>query len=205
MLIVGAKGFAKELLEVCYQLGISDELVFFDNKSDDIPDYLFDVYPVLTSDTQVIDYFQNNRANFSLGVGNPFLRKEMALKFKFLGGQLTSVISPFSNIGHFQNIISPGVNIMTGSIITNNVKIGEGCLINLNCTIGHDVTIGNYCEICPGVNISGNVQIGNYSFIGSGTTILPGVTIGNEVVIGAGSVVTRNIMDFQKVKGVPAK
>jgi hypothetical protein len=33
MIIVGAGGFAKELLEVCHQLGRTENLVFFDNVS----------------------------------------------------------------------------------------------------------------------------------------------------------------------------
>lgn len=42
MLIVGAKGFAKEVLEVVYQLNQLDNLVFYDDVNTDAPDKLFE-------------------------------------------------------------------------------------------------------------------------------------------------------------------
>ena len=93
---------------------------------------------------------------------------------------------------------------MTGTVITNDVTIGEGSLINLNCTIGHDAIIGKYSELCPGVHVSGNVRIGEQCFIGTGAVILPGVTLGNHVIVGAGSVVTRDVGRGLTVKGIPA-
>lgn len=40
MLIVGAKGFAKEVLEILHQLDrLDDDVVFFDNITPDIPNF----------------------------------------------------------------------------------------------------------------------------------------------------------------------
>jgi hypothetical protein len=41
--------------------------------------------------------------------------------------------------------------------------------------------------------------------IGGNATILPGVTIGQSALVGAGSVVTRDVPDFAKVFGNPAR
>ncbi len=49
------------------------------------------------------------------------------------------------------------------------------------------------------------ISIGNDVWIGMGTYIMPGVRIGNGVTIGANSVVTKDILDYQVVGGVPAK
>jgi sugar O-acyltransferase (sialic acid O-acetyltransferase NeuD family) len=204
MLIVGAKGFAKEVLEVIYQSNDFIDLVFYDDVNEDIPTLLFDRFPVLKSIEEAILYFKNTDKRFTIGIGNPVLRKKLYDKFSALGGSFTSTISTKASIGHFGNIISDGCNIMTGTVITNDVILNRGVLINLNCTIGHDSVIGDFVELSPGVHISGNCTIGAYSNIGTNATILPKITLGKNVVVGAGSVVTKDVPDNCLVVGVPA-
>ena len=72
---------------------------------------------------------------------------------------------------------------MTGSVITNDISIGKGVIININCTIGHDSKIGLFVEISPGVNISGNCEIGDYTTIGTNATVLPKIKIGKKTDI----------------------
>jgi sugar O-acyltransferase (sialic acid O-acetyltransferase NeuD family) len=205
MLIVGAKGFAIEILEICKQLNLLENLVFYDDISTDLPIKLFDQFKILKTPEEVSHHFANYSNQFCLGLGNPLLREKMTIKISDLGGELTTLVSPKSTIGSYNTIIEKGSNIMSGVVITNNVRIDKGTLVNLNTTIGHDVKIGKYCEICPGVHISGNVVIDDYCFLGTGSVILPNIKIGEHSIIGAGSVLTKDLLPFKKVKGIPAK
>jgi sugar O-acyltransferase (sialic acid O-acetyltransferase NeuD family) len=205
MLIIGAKGFAKEVLEVCFQNNDIENLAFYDDVNEDIGDLLYGQFRILKNEKQVKEFFQSVSPKFTIGIGNPLLRYKMHKKFTTLGGTVSSTFSPFAKIGAFGNSIAPGCNVMTSTILTNDIEIGECVLFNLCCTIGHDVIIGDFVEICPDVNISGNCIIGDFSFIGTNATILPGVKIGKNVVIGAGSVVTKNIPDNCMALGTPAK
>ncbi|AWG21448.1 hexapeptide transferase [Flavobacterium faecale] len=205
MLIVGAKGFAKEVLEVLYQNNQTENVVFYDDVNDDAPEFLYDKFRVLKNTIDVCAYFESVDNQFTIGIGNPKLRKILVTKFEKLGGVFTSTISPKASIGNFGNKIKPGCNIMTGTIITNDITIGEGVILNLNSTIGHDSSIGDYVEVSPGVNISGNCTIGNFSILGTNATVLPKIVIGQNVIIGAGSVVTKDIPDNSMAVGIPAK
>ena len=205
MLIVGAKGFAKEVLEVLCQNKYKKEIVFYDDVNSDVNGKLYGKYQILKSEVEAKEFFLNNGPEFTIGIGGPKLRKRIYKKFNDIGGTLLTVISVNSDIGQFNNIIEHGCVITSGVIITNDIKIGKGSLVNLNSTIGHDTIIGEFTEICPNVSISGNCKIGDMVFIGTNATILPDIKIGNNSVIGAGSVVTKDVPDNVLVVGIPSK
>ena len=205
MLIVGAKGFAKEALEIVVEKTSENDIVFYDDISSDLTDKLFDRFPILKNEEDARKYLMNFGPKFILGVGGPITREYLSKKFESFGGELATIISEKSNVGMYNTTISEGSIVMQNCTITNNINIGKGCLINIHSTIGHDSLIGDFVEICPSVNISGNVKIGNSTFIGTSATILPNITIGQNCVIGAGAVVTKNVPNNSIVKGIPAK
>lgn len=51
----------------------------------------------------------------------------------------------------------------------------------------------------------GDVNIGNDVWVGEWTIIMGGITIGDGAVIGAGSLITKDVLPYQIVGGVPAK
>jgi sugar O-acyltransferase (sialic acid O-acetyltransferase NeuD family) len=206
MIIVGAKGFAKEVLEIFSQQGKLEHIAMFDNVNDDLPDILYGRFPILRNDDEVKNWFKSTKSKeFTLGIGSPKNRKILTEKFQNFGGILKSSISPHASIGTFNNKIEDGANIMTGTVITNDISIGKAALINLNCTIGHDCQIGDFLELSPGVHISGNCKLGSYVNIGTNATILPNVILGDNVVVGAGAVVTKDIPSNSLVVGIPGK
>ena len=204
MIIIGAKGFAKEVLEILFQLEQLNQLNFYDDINNDVPKKLYNKFPVLRTLDSAKRYFENIDKRFTIGIGNPVLRKELSEKFTDLGGILTSTISPLAKIGHFGNKIGEGCNIMTDALISNDVTIGKGCIIYFKTIITHDCIIGDFVEISPNAKVLGNSKIGNYCQIGSNAVILPKITIGDNVIVAAGSVVTKDVPDNTMIAGVPA-
>lgn len=202
IIIAGAGGFAKELYSEIKR----------DNQNYLMNIYFYDDVNIYDNprllDTNIIQSLSKVKnlgiKNFYLGTGNPTLRKAFWDKFT------QALISPLTFqsakaiIGKYDIEIGMGCCIMAGNILTTCIKVGNGTLININCTIGHDTTIGEFCEICPGVHISGNCKIGNEVFIGTGAVILPGITIGNNAIVAAGAVVTKDIPPHTTAIGVPA-
>lgn len=205
MLIVGAKGFAKEVLEVCHQNNELENLVFYDDVNQDIGEQLFNKFPILKSIEDAKSYFETIDNRFTIGIGNPHLRKMLVEKFEGIGGVLASTISSKSDIGSYEVYINNGANILDGVKISNDVKIGKSAIIYYNSIITHDCKIGNYVEISPNVTVLGRVSVGNFAHLGAGSTILPNINIGKNVVVGAGSVVTKDVPDNCTVVGIPAK
>ncbi len=204
MVIIGADGHAKEILSICSQLKISEEIFFFDNVSKNLPERLFSKYKIVRSFDAIASLFKKNAA-FVLGTGDPLTRYRLFKKCMKIGGRPVSIISPRASIGEDAIHLGRGLNIMTGVVITNDISIGDGTLINSQVSIHHGVKIGKFCEISPGAHVTGKSTIGDFSFIGTGAILLPGVSLGKNVIVGAGAVVTKDIRDNEVAVGVPAK
>jgi sugar O-acyltransferase (sialic acid O-acetyltransferase NeuD family) len=205
MIVIGAKGLAGELLEIFSRRESLSQLYFFDNLSPDIPEKLFGRFLILRSVDQAESIFRKTGdPSFCLGLGNPVLRQRLCTQFEQIGGSLTSVISPSSEIGVFGTQVGPGCCILPGAVLTNRVVVGKGCLINPNATISHGSMLGDFVEVSPGVSVTGNCRIGDYCIIGANSVILPKITLGRNVIVGAGAVVTKDAPDNCVLVGVPA-
>lgn len=119
----------------------------------------------------------------------------------------------------FPNLIAPSFRILDpqtfsigeGNIIQDNcsvtcdVTIGSFNVFNGSNVMGHDVEIGNYNVMMPGVHLSGAVQVNDCNMLGVDSVVLQRVKIGNNITLGAGSVLMTKPKDNCTYIGVPAK
>ena len=203
MLIIGAKGFAREVLETIKENQTS--IAFFDDLSNETSKLVFNKYPVLNSEVEVRDFFEENGAAYTLGLGNPILRKELSEKLNSWGGKLTTTLSEHCIIGKELVSIGKGCNLLATSVVSNSTTLGKGCIVYYGVKITHDCKVGDFVELSPGATLLGGVSIGDFVQIGANATILPGLSVGNNSKVGAGAVVTRDVPENCLVVGVPAK
>jgi len=121
--------------------------------------------------------------------------------------------------------------ILEGAIIGENCNINFGVFIENDVIIGNNVTIKSGVQLWDGVRIADNVFVGpNVSFtndllprskrtpnlflktyidegasLGANSTILAGCRIGKYAMIGAGSVVTKEVLPYTVIIGVPGR
>lgn len=208
MIIVGAKGFAKEILQIAsVDMNMQDEeILFFDDVSSDLPEKLFGQFKILNSLHEVSQYLSKSKdKSFILGLGNPLLRKKMYEQFVGLGAEPKTMISKNAEVGSYDVQIGEGTAVMAGARISNSAKLGNCCLVYFNSIVTHDCVIDEFVEISPNSTILGRCCIGKNTSIGSGAIVLPDVKIGKNVTIGAGTVVLSNVPDNSTVVGVPGR
>lgn len=204
MVIIGAGGFAKEVLQIVLQTTALEQIAFYDDATVNGPDSLFDQFTILKNETALLAHFKKFGPDFTLGLGGVKYRKLLDEKITNLGGNLVSTIAPQASIGSFSQI-GPGCNILSNACISNGSKIGKAALIYYNSIITHDCIIGDFVEISPSATLLGRISIGDYTQVGANATILSDIKIGQNCLIGAGAVVTKDVPDNAVVAGIPAR
>jgi sugar O-acyltransferase (sialic acid O-acetyltransferase NeuD family) len=202
MILAGAGGHAKEILDLIEEIN-KEKIILFDDFSKNNTENIFG-FTVLKSKEKVkaaliID------SKFILATGSPKLRKKMYEDFISMGGLCSSFIAKSAQISKHNVNLDSGINIMSFALISNSVRIEKGSLINSRVHIHHDVSIGEFCEIGPGSILLGNASVGANTMIGAGSVILPNISIGENCLIGAGSIISKNLISGSKIKGPSAE
>ena len=102
-----------------------------------------------------------------------------------------------------------GLEVMFDSVYPERIHIGNGVrLLNRTQIIAHNRDLTGYA---PGLAVKDldyvvkDVFIEDDASIMSNSILLPGVRVGKGAVVAAGSVVTRDVMPYTMVAGVPAR
>jgi sugar O-acyltransferase (sialic acid O-acetyltransferase NeuD family) len=204
--IFGASGFSRETADILFQNNIV-ELIFIDLN----PHKEFYLGFPLASEDEV-PRLAKEGYRFVIGLGDNKLRKKIFEKYSHLS--FPNIVHPTASLGvnECEELNEKMGNIITAGVrLTNNIKLGNFGLFNLNCTIGHDCVIEDFVNIAPGANISGNVLLKEGSYIGTNAVVLQGgsiekkISIGAFSTVGAGAVVIQDVCDYSTVIGIPAK
>ena len=135
------------------------------------------------------------------------------------------IIGDGSKIWHFSHL-------MEGAKIGENCNIGQNVFIANDVVLGNNVKVQNNVSLYSGVQCEDDVFLGPSMVftnvknprsaivrkdefqetiirkgvtIGANATIVCGISIGKFAFVAAGAVITKNVVDYALMKGVPAK
>lgn len=193
MNIYGASGHSKVIIDIILSRDLKIDEIYDDNKN---------IKNIL--DKPVIHELSCSffKKGTILAIGNNFIRKSVAAKFK-------GIINP--PISHVFSWVSPLANLGKGTVVMANATvnsgsiIGQNCIINTGSTVEHDCRLADFVHISPNAAIAGDVEVGEGTQIGIGAVVIQGIRIGNWVTIGAGAVIIKDIPDGATVVGNPGR
>jgi UDP-perosamine 4-acetyltransferase len=139
-----------------------------------------------------------------LGIGDGARRRKVADEVDDAGFALVTVVHPTAFVGPGVTL-GDGVILAPGCVVTRDVRLGRGAIVNYGAKVGHECEIGDFAFLGPGAVLTGDVRIGAGTLVGAGAVVLPGRTVGSGAVVGAGAVVTRDVAEGAKVVGNPAR
>lgn len=174
LLILGAGGMGKEIFYTAkHSIGYGTEFVvkgFLDFPNSD---WDTSIYPPILGIED--DYEIQPDDVFTCSIGNVHLKRKVCEKMKARGATFQTLI--FNNVQ-----------------IRENVKIGEGCVIDSYAHIGSDAIIGENCLIQAFSCIAHDCVIGDYSRIDVRSLLVGGVVVGNNVTVHTNAVVSHKVV-----------
>ena len=192
MILFGASGHAKVIIDILEGNGVQVEKIYDDSPRTD------NIFGIGVEHSSQIGG-ENHPAVIS--VGNNINRKKISEKYKFqyqIAVHKTAAISVHSKIGE-------GTVVMANVAVNPSVEIGKHCIINTGAVLEHDCKISNFAHISPNAALAGNVEVGEGTHVGIGASVIQGIKIGKWATIGAGAVVIKDVPDFAVVVGSPAR
>ena len=194
LIIIGAGGHGRVCAEAASLSGYS-EIAFLDDKK-------VDGLPVVGTLNDIEKYICE--CCFFVAIGDNFTRKRIMLSIKEMGGELTSIIHPFSSVSKSAEI-GEGTVIMAGAVVQASAKVGDGVIINTCSAVDHDCVVGNWTHVAVGARLAGSVKVGESVFLGASCAVSNNLSITDNCIVGAGTAVICNINDSGTYVGVPAR
>ena len=202
--IIGAGGFAREILTLINDINRQNPEYEFVGFVDEGGSQTIHGYPVIGNDEEINK--TKEPLSVVIAVGEPHLKERIRNKYTNPLISFPTLIHPSVLLSDPDSIsIGKGCIICAGCIITTDIIIGDFITLNLMCTVGYDTVINEYASFMPSVNISGEVNIGKNVYVVTGSKIINQVEIGEYTVVGAGAMVAKSLPANCTAVGVPAK
>ena len=194
MILYGASGHGKVIIEILEDIGITDIKVWDDADKGHVWEYV--VERPLPAGVPVPE-----QVIISIGVNAT--RKKVAERIGSFA-QFGTAIHSGTHISK-RAAIGVGTVVMAGAVINADCKVGKHCIVNTCASIDHDCVLNDYVHISPNATLSGDVHVGEGTHIGSGAAVIQGIRIGKWCTVGAGTVVIRDLPDYATAVGNPAR
>lgn len=178
--IIGAGGFAREVLWLLEDLGVAGQVGGFFETDAHWQARQVAGLPVRPSSQLDISW------DAVIAVGDPVARDEI-LKTLPDGIRFPSYIHPSVRRGPRIDL-GEGAVVCAGSILTCDINIGRHVHLNLGTTVGHDCILEDFVTTAPSVNISGRCTLGRHTYIGTNACLREGLQVHAGSVIGMGAV-----------------
>jgi len=143
-------------------------------------------------------------ANGIGGVRTDALRKPVQERLESHGWQFVAVRHPSAIVSPFATI-APGAQLLAGTIVQANARVGKGAIVNTAAVIEHDFELGDFVHVAPRALLCGAVVIGSDSHVGAGAVVRQQVRLGARTMVGAGAVVVSDFDGDGTLVGIPAR
>lgn len=156
MLILGAGGYGKVVLDVAKSMKCYETIHFLDDGKERGEEVLEHKVVGKISECHL---YSRNYTDAIVALGNNEVRLELTKKLKEIGYHVPILVHPTSVLSQYSNI-KEGTVIMPQAVINADAKIGKACIINTGTVIEHDCIVGEGSHIAYRAVLGGEAKVG---------------------------------------------
>lgn len=203
ILIVGAGGFGRELLQWASETWPNDARLIGGFLSDD-PRRLDGFSTGVGIESSVGDYRPAGGDYLLLGIGVPYSRRRVAENLRSRGARFLSLIHPRALVARSAEV-GEGSIVCPFAIVSDSAKLGCCVLVNYHASLGHDAIAGDYAVLSPYATLGGAARVDEEVFLGLHASVGPGRSVGARSKVSANSCVLSNTPADSIIFGVPGR
>ena len=201
LLVIGAGGHAKVVIDTALSMGVYREISVLDSG---YPSKASVMGCKIIGPDNLVSQVADSYDEAIVAIGDCAARKRIMDRLTDCGIRCAVIVHPSAYLSSTVQLGSGSV-VFANATLQTDVKVGEGCVINSSSVVEHDCLIDDFAHISPGATLAGAVSVGASSWIGAGAVVRDKVSIGCNSVVGAGAVVVNNLPSGVIAVGVPAK
>jgi len=203
IVIVGAGGFGREVLQYVLAAYAHVESVVAGFLDDDPPDLgSFGLEYAVLGGTS--NYEPRSQDRFVIAVGDPRTRARLASELAQRGARFVRVVHPTAYVSPTAQV-GEGCIIAPFATIGAHATLGDHSVLTFYASVGHDAVVGRCCALSPHSVTNGGSRIGDRAFLGAHAVVNPLQAVGDDASVAAGAVVYRPVPAGTLAAGNPAK
>ena len=171
LLLVGAGGFGRVVLEHASALY---DCAFLDDSEVSYVDGV----PVIGKTSEIASFYPEYKL-LLVTIGNNALRERIYKEATDIGFTFPNIIHPTAYISPHAHIGS-GCVLLNNTVVQNNARCGDGCILNPGVELHHDSYIGSCCLIYTNSVVRSLTHVGDRVWIGSTASISTGAIVPND-------------------------
>jgi sugar O-acyltransferase (sialic acid O-acetyltransferase NeuD family) len=201
LLVIGAGGFGREVLQYVRDApsGDLEPCGFIDDRPDALSGFALGITILGSIDT----YAPAADERAVVAVGDPVVRRWLALRATARGYAFASVIHPRAYVAPSARL-DAGVIVAPFAFVAPHSWVGSHVVLNTHASVGHDSAVEPYAVLSPYAVVNGNCKIGEGVFMGTSAAVQPGKVVGRYSKLSAGALVAQHVSPCSLMVGNPA-
>ena len=161
LLILGAGGYGKTILDLAEHLGCYDKIAFLDDgrTGSNILGICGEYDMFADEDTEIYPAFGNNE-----------IRMRWLEQLEGEGISIPTLVHPRAYVSP-KAVLGVGSAVLPMAVVNTGVTVGNGCIINIGALVDHDSVLEDGVHLAPGAIVKAENRIPEKYKIESGTVV----------------------------------
>lgn len=200
LLVIGAGGHAKSVLDLVLSLGRYGEIIFATNREGDAPIPGFE----LVDERQLSPRTIRERFDaVAVAVGDNRARLGKVRSLSAAGVSLPALVHPRAHVSRLASL-GEGTVVMAGAVVNAFASVGVGCIVNTCAVVEHECEVADGAHLSPGAVVAGGSSVGEGAWLCANAGMADHVSLPAWSTLAGGSFLRASVEEAGLYAGVPA-